>query len=88
MHSQSAVYAVRRIPMKVRRNLTLDEEDEMLFKADPDLMTRVKEIIRILSADPDDVEEEEGKLNDFAEVHAKVIALRRRLGLPIITLDE
>ena len=41
------------------RNPSEDEEDAMLFAADPVLMARAHEIIRILSADPDDVEEEE-----------------------------
>ncbi|KZV67508.1 hypothetical protein PENSPDRAFT_688037 [Peniophora sp. CONT] len=85
--ADSAIYALRRIPMKIR-NPTLDEEDAMLFKADPELMKRAHEIIRILSADPDDVEEEEEHLDDFGDVHARVIALRRRLGLPIINNEE
>ena len=70
------------------RNPSEDEEDAMLFAADPVLMARAHEIIRILSADPDDVEEEEEHLDDFPEVHARVLALRRRLGLPILKLDE
>lgn len=74
------------------RNPSWDEEDEMLYAADPELMTRVKEIIRILTSDDDDIadefEDEEEELSDFNEVHAKVLALRRRLGLPILTLDE
>ncbi|VDC02824.1 unnamed protein product [Peniophora sp. CBMAI 1063] len=87
----SALYKLRRIPIMIR-NPSWDEEDEMLYAADPELMTRVKEIIRILTSDEDDIadefEDEEEELSDFVEVHAKVIALRRRLGLPIITLDE
>lgn len=84
---QSTVDALRHIPVMIR-NPSEDEEDMVLFKADPVLMTRANEIIRILSADPDNVEEEEAELDYFEDVHAKVIALRRRLGLPIIKFNE
>ncbi|KZV65098.1 hypothetical protein PENSPDRAFT_737912 [Peniophora sp. CONT] len=60
-----------------------DAEDALLRAADPVLMARVAEMIEIMIYGDDDMSDTERGMGDFPEVLEKVLALRRRLGLPV-----
>ncbi|VDC02993.1 unnamed protein product [Peniophora sp. CBMAI 1063] len=65
-----------------------DAEDALLRAADPDLMRRTAEIIDVLVHGDDDMSDSEQGIGDFPQVLEKVLALRRRLGLPIVGEDD
>ena len=64
-----------------------DAEDALLRAADPDLMRRVSEILDVLVYGDDDMSDTERGIGDFKEVLKKVLALRRRIGLPVESDD-
>ena len=61
-----------------------DAEDALLRAADPDLMERVAEIVEILVFGDDDADDRERGIEDYEDVLKKVLALRRRIGLPVL----
>ena len=82
IHKQDADDVVSQARADAKTAL-FDAEDALLRAADPKLMQRVAEIIDISVHGDDDMTDKEKGIGDFEEVLAKVLALRRRLGLPV-----